>query len=132
MTVEKNLKKEIEKLNLLLNDLSNSDKIDVRVELVLNPNCPIEILEKLSDDKSFYILQYVANNPNCTVQLLNKITDISIQYNVGYISNNVLYNPKSTFYILKKIYKHFKNESSIINLDYLLSIHPNWKLKDFE
>ena len=37
----------------------------VRWGVALNPDCPIDILERLSKDKDWYVREEVAKNPNC-------------------------------------------------------------------
>jgi hypothetical protein len=46
-----------------------------RYGVTQNPNCPIHLLEKLSDDKNGFVRSGVAENPNCPVHLLEKLVD---------------------------------------------------------
>ena len=45
----------------------------VRGEVARNPNCPIEVLDRLSKDKYWYVREKVAKNPNCPIDLLVQV-----------------------------------------------------------
>ena len=57
----------------ILSILSGKDE-DARGELVSNPNCPVELLEYLSDDTSYLVRCEVAKNPNCPSHILIKLS----------------------------------------------------------
>ena len=44
-------------------------------EVAKNPNTPISLLEKLSDDEYEWVRDEVAENPNTPIHLLEKLSD---------------------------------------------------------
>ena len=58
-------------IQLVLGLISTKDKCNA----AYNPNTPVEVLEKLSNDKSYSIRSRVAYNPNIPVEILNRLSN---------------------------------------------------------
>jgi hypothetical protein len=46
-----------------------------RYKIAEHPNCPISVLEKLSNDKNSDVRYYVARHPNCPISILEKLAN---------------------------------------------------------
>ena len=60
------------KSKITLERLSKDWNFYIRCKVARNPNCPVEVLEKLSNEQSD-IRYEVAQNPNCTLNILKKM-----------------------------------------------------------
>lgn len=71
----------------ILSIISGKDE-DARSELVSNPNCPVELLEYLSDDTSYHVRCEVAKSPNCPTHILMKLAKDKEYYVRKYVAKN--------------------------------------------
>jgi len=120
----------------------------IKYEVVMNPNCPIDILEDNLNDRD--VIYTILKNPKCPVYLLERSLQLNIDIAHYGIKLFVLQNPNCTaeiserlsndhietikniirdrrcpFYFLKKIYKKYEN------LRPLIQLNVNWRLSDF-
>jgi len=51
-----------------------SNYCGLKCAVASNINCPLSILEKLSDDKNYKVVEHVALNENCSKELLKKLS----------------------------------------------------------
>jgi pentose-5-phosphate-3-epimerase len=73
-----------------LEELAQSDFIDVLTAVSENPNTPKEVLVQLSDHRNANVLNGLATNPNTPVEILVKLIDYG-----GYVTNGVAANPST-------------------------------------
>jgi len=81
-----------------------SESIDEadRVNIARNINCPIEILEKLSDDSSVLVINSIILNKNCSVDLLRKFSF----YKSHVIRDTLAKDYKTPIDVLKRLSNH--------------------------
>jgi len=107
----------------ILEKLSNNSKKLIRSAVIQNINCPTHILEKLSKDKSFYVKTSVVGNKKCPISILDELScNSSID-----ISFYIISNKNCTYDILKKLYKRFSDNNYFKKI---IIEHTNWKLKE--
>jgi len=84
----------------ILKYLSKDEDFRVRSAVAGNPNCPIHILEKLSDDdEDFNVLNALSNNKNCPEHILEKLSNNKYFY----VRRNVAKHPNCPVHVLKKL-----------------------------
>ena len=73
--------------------------LSIKCFIARNPNCPVEVLEKLSDDSDWWVNFFVATSINCPVHILEKLSN-AYYWNVRYA---VVNNPYCPTHILEKL-----------------------------
>jgi len=126
------------------------NKHGVKFNAVVNPSCPIDILEKFYRKYGFAC--GILKNPNCLEIILEKIVLLQDRYltikviahknctnkilNIIYKNSSIsdieyyLQSNKCPFYFLKAVYKSDRNDLKEFKCK--ITNHVNWELRDFE
>jgi len=143
----------------LIMKFSDSKDVNIKLGIIKSVNCPVCIYYKFYLDSNDSIRRAIANNSNCPVDILEKFIDdehcdmtldmtLDIIYNKNcpdyliekiynkyssndYIKLAIVENNKTSYELLKKIYK----EDLIVFTERLrdkIIKNPNWNLKDFQ
>jgi len=59
----------------ILKKLSKDENLNVKMSVICNLSCPIGILEKLSKDKHWHIRTLVAEHPRCSIKILEELSE---------------------------------------------------------
>ena len=130
--------KKIYNLYYGMDKLDRNYSYDILENILSNPNCPVEILLKESNEQSFFIELNIARNPNCPVEILEKYLETGEytpleneklsfskikpflyskktgELNMGFGDIDVLKNPQLPYEIYKELFDKYKNEYNLV------------------